>query len=552
MLLSPSHIKRGAAIAAVMNRHGLTHLVVASGLGAALGFKPSMPKDEDARTNQASRLVDALEELGPTFVKVGQFLSTRPDLVPPEYIVELRKLQDNAQHVPFADVRRIVEHELGLTLKEAYAEFSEKPRAAASLAQVHDAVLHSGEPVVVKVQRPGVADPIQQDLSLLHSLAAWMAEHSEAGRLYDLPGVVRELDASLQDELNYRIEAGAMRLFAKNLREFEQIRIPVVYDDLSSRRVITMERVDGLKVTAYQTQGHEAHAAALAREFVEAYLKQIAIDGAVHCDPHAGNVRVDENGRLVLMDFGMVVYLDEKTRAEFVRLLISYAEGDAYHAAETLLDISTLRDDADVDGFRNEVSHVMARDQHMPPAEAMGGLVLLQMTQVAFRRRILVPSTTTLLGKTLLSMSSIAQHLNPSLDLAAVTRDYLSSALLQDRIRANTPGRAFRSWGEWEETLTYAPMRVNRLLDVLSENRLQVRVVTDETETLVEGLQKVANRVAFGIIDAGIIVGSALTMQYHIGPSIGDFPMVAGIGFILAMALGFWLLVSIVVQDRKR
>src|SRR5690606_38239176 len=158
---------------------------------------------------------------------------------------------------------------------------------------------------------------------------------------------------------------------------------------------------------AYDVRGRESHAATLAREFIEAYLKQIAIDGVVHGDPHAGNFVVDESGRLVIMDFGMVVHVDEKLRGDFVRLLISYAEGDAYHAAETLLDLSSLKEEADVDGFRNEVSHIMARDQHLPPEESLVGVVLLQMTQVAYKYRIRVPSTTTMLGKTLLSMSAI-------------------------------------------------------------------------------------------------------------------------------------------------
>lgn len=313
-----------------------------------------------------------------------------------------------------------------------------------------------------------------------------------------------------------------------------------------------MELVNGVKVTEYDTRGRERHAAALARQFVEAYLKQITIDGAVHSDPHAGNFFVDDKGLLVAMDFGMVMHVDEKMRGDFVRLLISYAEGDAYHAAETLLDISTLEDAADVSAFRNEVSHLMAHDQHLPPEEALGGLVLLRMTQIAYKHHIRVPSTITMLGKTLFSMAHIAQHLNPTMDIAAVTREYLSNALMQSRMRQATPGRFFRALGEWEETITYAPMRVNRLLDVLGENRLQVRVVTDETEEVMRGLQKVANRIAFGVIDAGILVGSALMMPYHIGPYWGGFPMVAGAGFLLAVALGFWLMLQIVTQDRRR
>ena len=552
MLLKPAHIKRSAHIAAVFNHHGLTNLVVSSGVGAALGLQPSVPQEEHKRSDQAIRLRHALTKLGPTFIKAGQFLSTRPDLVPAEYITELSRLQDDAPHVPFEEVRAVIEEDLGLSIKELFRHFETTPRAAASLGQVHNAVLHSGEPVAVKVQRPGIAEPIRRDLELMHDLAAWMAEHSDTGKLYDLPGVVRELDTSLRDELNYRIEASNMRLFARNLADFDHIRIPRVYPDLSSRRVLTMEWIEGVKATKYDTRGREPHAAELAREFIEAYLKQIAIDGVVHSDPHAGNFFVDEDGNLVIMDFGMVVHVDEKLRGDFVRLLISYAEGDAYHAAETLLDISSLKEEADINGFRNEVSHIMARDQHLPPEESLAGLVLLQMTQVAYKYRIQVPSTTTMLGKTLLSMSAIAQHLNPRLDITAVTREYLGNALLQYRIRQNTPGRAYRNWGELEEMVTYAPMRINRILDILSDNQFQVKVVSHETEELLDGLQKVANRIALSGIIAALIIGAALIMEFDVGPKFWGFPLVSTIGFGAAVALGVWLAISIMVQDRKR
>lgn len=552
MILKPAHLKRTAEIAAVLTRHGLADLVVRSGIGALVGVPPVAPHEETKRTRQGARLRSALEELGPTFVKMGQFLSTRPDLLPAEYIQELSRLQDDSVKVPFERIRAIVEEDLGLKLSEAFAAFDEEPRAAASLAQVHNAVLHTGECVVVKVQRPEVHERVNRDLDLLTDLAAWMAEHTDAGKVYDLPGVVRELRITLTDEMNYRIEAGNLRTFERNLREFQHIRIPRVFDELSSRRVLTMERLDGVKVTEYPVIGREKLCHHLAREFIEAYLKQIAIDGAVHSDPHAGNVLVAEENHLVLMDFGMVVHIDEKMRSNFVRLLISYAEGDAFHATETLLDISTVSEDSDVAGFRSAVSHSVARDQHLPPEESMGGLVLLQMTQMAFRFRIQVPSTATMLAKTLLSMSHIAQHLSPTLNLGAVIRDYLSNALVQQYVQNATPGRSFRAWGEWEQMVTYTPMRINRILDLVADNQLQVRVVTRETEELIEGLQKIANRIAFGIIDGAIIVGSALMMQYHVGPHLWGFPMLATIGFLAATIMGFWLLVSIFIHDRRK
>lgn len=552
MLLNPAHLKRAAHVAAVFNRHGLTNLVVSSGVGTLLGASPSLPREEEKRSDQAARLRLALTALGPTFIKAGQFLSTRPDLVPPEYAEELSRLQDDAPHVPADEVRRVVEEDLGFALEQVFRDFDPRPRAAASLGQVHNAVLHSGERVAVKVQRPNIDEPIRRDIALMSDLAEWMAEHTETGKLYDLPGVVRELELSLNDELNYRIEASNMRLFAANLAGFDHIRIPRVYTEFSAHRVLTMERVEGVKATLYDTIGREDHARDLARQFIEAYLKQIAIDGVVHSDPHAGNFYVDDDGKLVIMDFGMVAHVDEKRRGDFVRLLISYAEGDAYHAAETLLDISTLQEDSDINGFRNEVSHIMARDQHLPPEESLAGMVLLQMTQIAYKYRIQAPGATTMLGKTLLSMNAIARHLDPRLDLTAVTREYLGGALLRHSVRQNTPGRAYRNWGELEELATYAPMRVNRILDILSDNQFQVRLVTKETEQLLDGLQKVANRIALSGIIASLIIGAALIMQFDVGPRLGGFPLISTLGFGAAVALGLWLALSILVQDKKR
>lgn len=551
MLLKPAHLRRAAHIAAVFSRHGLANLVVSSGVGAALGMRPTAPEQEEKRSDQAARLRAALTDLGPTFIKAGQFLSTRPDLIPAEYIAELSTLQDSVPRIPFDEVRAVVEEELGLTLSEAFRRVNPEPRAAASLAQVHDAELHTGEKVVLKVQRPDITSPIRRDLELMHDLAAWMAEHAEAGRIYDFPGVVRELETSLRDELNYRIEASNMRLFAANLAEFDHVRVPRVYPELSTGCLLTMERIEGVKATDWDPRGREQRAALLAREFIEAYLKQIALDGVVHSDPHAGNFLVDQHGNLVIMDFGMVFHVDEKLRGDFVRLLISYAEGDAYHAAETLLDISSVPPEADVHGFRDEVSHLMARDQHLPPEESLDGLVLLQVTQVAYRYRIRVPATTTMLGKTLFSMSAIARHLDPRMDLFAITREYLTDAVLIHRIRQYTPGRAYRNLGEVEQMATYAPMRINRILDILSDNQLRLMVHTPGMADLLDGLQKIANRIALGAISGSLIIGSALAMAYDVGPRLWGYPLISTIFFLAAATLSLSMAISIVIHDRK-
>ena len=531
----PPRLGRYASVAALLFKYGRTM---------------SDPAAED-ETERPDALARDLEALGPTFVKLGQLLSTRVDLFPPPYLEALARLQDNVEPFPFDEVRQIVESELGARLSKAFSTFEERPIAAASLGQVHRAALRDGRVVAVKVQRPGVAEVVAADLDTLDQIAQFIDAHGDAGRRYDLAGTVSEFRAALTDELDYELEATNLRLIGGNLAEFDAISVPQPVTGYVSKRVLTMDYISGTKVTAISPIVKlELSRDVLADTLVRAYLKQIIIDGVFHADPHPGNVLVTDAGLLALVDLGMIGRLSPQMQDRLLKLLLAVSEGRGEEAAEVAITLGEKLPEFTDAGFRRDVVSLVNRIGHQSVGDFQIGRAFLELSRAINDNAMRAPAALTLLGKTLLNLDQVARALDPTLDVnAAVRRNGVD--LMSRRVRKTvTSGGMIASLLEAKEFAEKLPGRVNRVLDALAASELKLKVEVIDDGAIIDGLQKVANRITHGLIIAALIVSAAMVMRVDTPFRILGYPGLAMILFFFAGIGITYLAVQIVRHDR--
>ena len=508
--------------------------------------------DDGVSDEAPEALASDLEKLGPTFVKLGQVLSSRPDLLPPAYREALTRLQDNVQPFPFADVQRIVEEELGVRLSKAFSVFEEKPIAAASLGQVHRAALRDGRAVAVKVQRPDIAKTVAGDLEALEEIAQFLVNRTGAGKRYDLVGMVEEFRMALEAELDYVQEANNLRMLGKNLEEFEAIVVPQPVQGYTSTRVLTMDYVSGTKVTQISPLvAIELQRDVLADTLVRAYLKQIVIDGVFHADPHPGNVFVTEDGLLALIDLGMIGRLSPQMQDRLLKLLLAISEGRGEEAAEVAVTLGEKLPDFNEAGFRKAISMLVGRIGHQSIAEFQIGRVFLELSSLINDNAMRAPAELTMLGKTLLHLDEVARALDPALDVNECVRRNGVDLMSRRMKKMASSGSLIAAVLEGKEFAAKLPGRVNRVLDALAASELKMKVEVIDDGAIIDGLQKVANRITLGLILAAMIVSAAMVMRIETNFRIMGYPGFAMILFTLAFAGAAYLAVQILRNDRS-
>lgn len=508
--------------------------------------------DEDVPEEAPEALAADLEKLGPTFVKLGQVLSSRPDLLPPAYLEALARLQDHVQPFPFADVQRIVEEELGARLSKAFSSFEETPLAAASLGQVHRAALRDGRLVAVKVQRPDIDKIVATDLEAVEEIAQFLTNRTGAARHYDLMGMVEEFRRALEAEMDYLQEANNLRLLGKNLAEFQVIVVPQPIEGYTSKRVLTMDYVSGTKVTKISpVAALDLERDVLADLLVRAYLKQIVIDGVFHADPHPGNVFVTDDGFLALIDLGMIGRISPQMQDRLLKLLLAISEGRGEEAAEVAVTLGEKLPEFNEAAFKRDISALVSRIGHQSIADFQIGRVFLELSALINNNAMRAPADLTMLGKTLLHLDEVARALDPTLDVnEAIRRNGVD--LMQRRMRkVVTSGSVIASVLEAKEFATKLPGRVNRVLDALAASELKMKVEVIDDGAIIDGLQKVANRITLGLILAAMIVSAAMMMRIETPFRIMGYPGIAMILFTLAFAGAAYLAVQIVRHDRS-
>jgi len=506
----------------------------------------------EGRLDDAERLAADLEALGPTFIKLGQLLSTRADLLPLPYLKALARLQDRVAPFSFAEVEAIVASELGVRLSKAFAEFDAEPLAAASLAQVHRAALRDGRPVAVKVQRPGVREQIVEDLEVLAEVAEVLERHTEAGERYELGRLLEEFRGSLMRELDYRQEARNLRTLAANLAEFDRLVVPAPVDDYTTERVLTMDLIKGRKVTALSPLARlDIDGAKLAEQLFAAYLKQFLVDGFFHADPHPGNVFLTGDGRLALLDLGMVGHIPPDLAEKLLKLLLAVAEGRGDEVASLVERLGRPTDAFDERELHRRVAELVARYQGATIADLQMGRVILEISRASGEGGVLPPPEIAMLGKALLNLDEVSRTLDPDLDPNAVIRSRSVELLRQSMWKSASPGHLFNALMEAREFAEMLPGRVNRILQRIADNDLRLRVDAIDESLLMAGFQKVANRIATGLVLAALILGSALLMRVDTGFRILGYPGLALVLFLAAAAGGLWLVVVILLSDAR-
>ncbi|HZH32652.1 MAG TPA: AarF/UbiB family protein [Pyrinomonadaceae bacterium] len=545
--LKPEYLKRYKDIAMLFMKYGRSDLVKTSGLSLALGDdSPEIA----ATAPEAGELAADLERLGPTFIKLGQLLSTRADILPPPYLEALTRLQDNVEPFSFADVERIVEDDLGVRLSKAFNRFDSVPMASASLGQVHRAEMRDGREVVVKIQRPDIREQIVQDVAALEELATFLDTHTEMGKRYDFAQMLSEFRKSLLRELDYRDEAGHLIEFAENLRDFDLLIIPQPVQDFTTSRVLTMDYIHGKKITAlHPIRRLEINGKRLAEQFFRAYLQQILVDGVFHADPHPGNVFLTDDERVALLDLGMVSRIMSGFQDNLLRLLLAISDGRGEEAADITIRMGTRKENFQEEEFSRDVSDIVARHTDTSMNKVDAGRVVLEIQRIAADRGFRLPPEFTMIAKALLNLDQVVYTLAPDFDPNAVIRNYASQIMQQRILKSLAPGNLMTNLLDVKDFLERLPNRVNKILDAVGNNELALKVDAIDEKKLMEGLQKVANRITVGLVIAAMIIGASLLMRVETSFKLFGYPGLAIIFFLLAAAAAIWLVVVILYYD---
>ena len=590
MILAPRHLPRLAATIGLFTRYGLADFAKQQGL-EGLAHEPEPGDDHSGSPERAAAFRKRLVELGPAYVKLGQVLSTRPDLLPPTYIEELERLQDDVGEVPFTDIEQIIEEELGGRLSKLFATFEPEPIGTASLGQVHAAELRDGRPVVVKVQRPNIRNVLADDIAFFHELAGFLSEHTSSGARIDMIGIVQQLERALADELDYRIEARNAATFRRTLAEFPRMLIPRVIEAYTTERVLTTERIRGSKIDSISPLTrleHDFHPVAV--ELTRAYLKQITIDGHFHADPHPGNVfvvladsenpptpsevkasdrravqrpaatplsRIENDAqrqaapqppeidvKLALIDFGMTARLPVSLKEHVVRLLLDLADNRGDDAAETMIEVGTELPGFDREAYVREIAGLMARNYNLSIGEMDAGKVLYELINISFQRALRLPAELTLLAKTLFNLDAVTKSLDPSYSPIPTIREFGNQIVAERARRDLNPRRLYQLATEGSDLLMALPHRLDLITSRMASNEFETRIDVPQLALMMKALQKVANRVFSGLVLAGLLVASAMLLPYR--------RLLGTAGFVLAGAIGVWMVLSILWSDRGK
>lgn len=538
--------RRSREIASAFTRHGLGWLLTHVGLAGVVPFERGWlghPARQSPYT-QAEHLRMALGDLGATFIKLGQAISTRNDLLPPAYTAELSKLQDAAPPVPFPDICDIICQELGKSPDELFAAFDSEPLASASIGQVHAGTLETGEPIVIKVRRPGVAAQIEEDLQILAGMAGWSAANTAFGRDYNLPDLVEEFAFTLRAELDYRHEGHNAEQFQQNFVDDERIIIPQVYWQYSNGHVLTLERVSGVKVkdvTALKEAGIDARL--VADNAIQLMLRQLFEFGFFHADPHPGNFFIQPDGAIVLIDFGMVGRLDQRLQDMLLRLGLAVARQDTRRLLDELYAIGVVQQGTNRSALRRDLDRLLGRYADRSLAELAAREVTEEMMAIAFHHRLQLPGELVLLLRVVAMSEGLGLSLNPDIRLVETAVPYLRQFWLRRYSPWNMAPQLGQAGLDMVELGLTLPRRISRLFDQIEQGDIKVNINYNDLHEFTRHFQQMTNRLSMAILLAATIVALGLVMLVYHPPGWDRFGgWVFALAFIFSLGFGAWLM----------
>ncbi len=503
------------------------------------------------KLSRAERIRMAIEELGPTYIKLGQVLSTRPDLIPAEFITELTKLQDDVPPFGFDETEKIILAEFGVPFDVLFECLEKTPVASASIAQVYRAESKDGEILAVKVQRPDIKRIIEVDLEIMLHLATLMERHIEEFALHRPVRIVEEFTKVLENEIDFTIEAASMERIAAMFLNDPAVYIPKVFHDKSSQAVLTMEMVDGIKITHVEA----IEAAGLDRRLLtvrgaDVCLKQIFQYGFFHADPHPGNIYALPGNVICLLDFGMVGTVDQRTREDFVELVDSVVHHHPSRAVQVLLRITEWDSEPDLKKFEKDVSQFMGQHLYKPLRDIKIGRLFQHLLEISAAHGLRIPADIFLMLKALGTVEGIAMVLDPEFDMVSHAAPYIRKVKLSRLHPDRIAGDALQLASQFMDFLGQFPQDVLEIGRLIRQQKLTIKIEQTGLSTLLATQDQISNRIAFSIVIAALIIGSALIVISQIPPLVYGISFIGFIGFIAAALMGIWLLVAIIRKGK--
>jgi len=558
------NISKYATITALLWKYGLGDLATSLALGDRGSMAPS-PADPDHLANgqklsdpsrpvgrsKPEELTQDLEKLGTAYIKAGQLLSTRTDVLPPEYAAALARLQDNVAPIDSAIVKQCIERELGQSPLKLFAEFEERPRACASLGQVHHATLRSGREVAVKVQRPGAGQKALEDLAAIHEMAEIFDKSTDLGRRLRFSSMAKAVEFALEKELDYRREAEGLDRLAQVVERFDLLTVPRVIPDFTRRQVLVMEYLPGKRLTDLSGSVLiELDRKRLAEQLVECYLQQILVDGFFHADPHPGNLMWTNNQRIALLDGGMTVALPIQMRQELARFLLLLCDGQGDQAADVAIELGETEKGFDPVAFRRQVAAITA-EHSTNPSSHLGRQVFAYMGAGGMHG-LVMPPPMVLFGKAISQLEQTLKFIDPDIDIMATVHRFGERAIRNVATSRFTISQAYRSLADAAELSAEMPGRINRFTRLLADNEFRIHVDAIDEDRLISGLQKIANRITAGLVVSAMILAASLLLRPMVGQiSAGTVTSLAVLFFVLAAIAGCYLVWLALWKDER-
>jgi ubiquinone biosynthesis protein len=549
------HTRRFQEIINAFLKNGFSHFLFRLGLTERDMKKGN--EDEDWSTKDqdvGKRLRYTLQELGPTFVKLGQIASSRRDLVPAEIIHELEKLQEHVQAVPFSTIRMIVEAELGDTLDNLFDSFNEEPLAAASIGQVHVAKLPSGEEVAVKVQRPNIKQTVETDLEILYEIARFLEENTVWAKTYHIKEIIKEFSESLRDELDYKVEGRSADRVAKQFKEQPSIQIPKIHWDFSTAKILTMELVTGIRVNDIKQLDDGGYDRKLiAERVVDALFFQVLEKGFFHGDPHPGNVYILPDNRICFLDFGMMGRINDRLKFHFASLIINLQQGDTKGMLKVFSDMDLLNEDTNKSDFQQDLDDLIEAYYEVSLYDVSLGGIINELFEVAFRHKIQIPTEITILGKAILTLESTVSLLDPAFSVMKAVEPFGKKLILERYHPRTVLLNSWRDVVENAEILLHLPKDIKKITSTVGKGKLRLDINVQQLQAILGRLDRISNRLsfsiillAFSILMVGLIIGSAIAGQTNL---LWSFPIIEA-GSIIATLMFVFLIFSIFRSGR--
>jgi len=549
------HMQRYRQIITVLFKYGFGDLIDALKIEHYLEIGLQMisrkHREKIETLTRAVRARMALEELGPTFLKMGQILSTRPDLLPGEFMREFSKLQDDVPSFPYSEVEAVVKKELHKPVEQVFSSFDEYPLAAASIGQVHQAKMVDGTNVVVKVQRPGIHRTIEVDLEIMMHLAGLMEHHLEGWDIQRPTRIVEEFARTLEKELDYTLEASHTERFARQFEDEPAVHVPQVYREATTPRVLTMEYIHGIKVSAIdQLEEEGLDRKKIAQQGLVLIMKQIFVHGFFHADPHPGNVFVLPDNVLCYIDFGMMGRLDLETRECFADLIMSIVHRDEREAVDVLLRLAVIEEEPDHHALERDVGDFMDLHCYRPLKDIDLGALLHKLLDVATRHRLGIPPDLFLMIKALSTVEGLGRVLDPDLDVIEQAGPFIKRVQL-NRFNPHRVGKGVVNSGtDLFHLLKDIPREVRAILKMARQGKVKMEFEHRGLEPMLASHDRISNRLSFAIVLASLVIGSGLIVLSGIPPKWHEIPIIGLVGFLFAGFMGFWLLISIIRSGR--